>query len=142
MFYSTKSTFGLFFARPGRTAPLRHARPAGRDADDTVKSLDVYITKKLTRRRHIHRFAYERGGRRWTYHGGAFAPPMACRWLHISYANLCICHLLVSFLLCRLRRSLGRAWRSGAVRPGRAKKTPIVVLFTSKTMLFVNMCFI
>ena len=30
-----------------------------------------------------------------------------------SYANLCICHLLVSFLLCHLRLA-GRAWPCGA----------------------------
>ena len=37
------------------------------------------ITKKLTRRLHIHRFAYERGGRQWKYHGGPSHTPMVCR---------------------------------------------------------------
>ena len=49
-------------------------------------------------------------------HGGAALPrrpPPMCGFRHISYANLCICHLLVSFLLCHLRLA-GRAWPCGA----------------------------
>ena len=92
-----------------------------------VVSMDIYEDDKYI---DLHMNVVEGDGHTM---GGAFAPPMVCGLPHISCANLCICHLLVSFLLCRPHRSLGHAWRSGAVRPGRAKKIPKVYLFRSET---------
>ncbi len=58
--------------------------------------------------------------------GGCADPPYVYGFCHISYANLCICHLLVSFLLCHLRLA-GRAWPCGAreaIKWGRLGQPP------------------